>query len=175
MTVLRHLVRGTATLLCGVAVLAAVVAGFGAWAGFRPQPVLSGSMEPSVPVGSLAIARTVPAATMREGDVITFARPNTPGETITHRVVGIERVDGVPVLRTKGDANASQDPWTVPMSGNVGRTVATLPYAGHAALAIARPAVRGALVALFALLLLVAVLRGIWASEPTTGRLPDLV
>jgi signal peptidase I len=168
MTVLRHIVRGTATLIMGVAVLAAVAAGLLVWAGYRPQPVLSGSMEPALPVGSLAIAKAVPASTIEKGDVITFARPGTRGETITHRVVAItegrERR-----FTTRGDANPSRDPWQVQLPGQVGEHVATVPHAGYAAMLAGRGDVRAALVAFLTLLLMVSAVRAIWRSESSTA------
>jgi signal peptidase len=168
MTALRTLGRGAATLVMGVAVLAAVAAGVLAWAGYRPQPVLSGSMEPTLPVGSLAVAKAVPADTIREGDVITFARPSGQPGTITHRVTHIQTRKGVRFYTTTGDANPSADPWSLRLPDQAGKHVATVPYAGYVALFIARPEVRAGVMALLTLLLIFGALRAIWRpSRPT--------
>ena len=161
MTVIRHLARGAATLITGVAVLAAVAAGLLVWAGYRPQPVLSGSMQPHLPIGSITIAKSVPAASIRVGDVITFQRP-AGRSTITHRVVRIRDRHGERLFTTKGDANPTPDPWQLGLPGNVGRNVADVPYVGYAAVWAGRPAVRAAVVVLLTLLLMFGALRAIW-------------
>jgi signal peptidase len=165
MTTLRHLARGAATLITGVAVLAAVAAGVTVWAGYRPQPVLTGSMQPHLPIGSVTIAKPVPASTIRVGDVITFKPPGTEHMTITHRVARIDERHGERLFTTKGDANDTRDPWTLTIPGQVGKNVADVPYVGYAAVYAARPQVRAAAIALFTLLLLFGVLRAIWRGD----------
>jgi signal peptidase I len=171
MTVLSHAVRGTATLFTGVAVLAAVAAAVCLGMGYRPQPVLTGSMAPKMPVGSLAIAKPVPAATVRVGDVITFQRPNAPDETITHRVVAIHERAGRRAYETKGDHNPSKDPWVLALPGRVGKRVAVVPYAGFVALYAGRPWVHAAAIGLMAIIFLLGTLRTIWRRPevPRTG------
>jgi signal peptidase I len=164
MTALRHLARGAATLITGVAVLAAVATGVGMWAGYRPQPVLTGSMEPHLPVGSLTIAKAEPAAAVKVGDVITFQRPGAD-TTITHRVHRIEQRGGKRIYITKGDANPTPDPWRLRLPGSVGRNVADVPYAGYVATYAGRPQIRAGAIALFTLLLIVGALRAIWRRE----------
>jgi signal peptidase len=166
MTALRHCLRGAATLITGVAVLAAVAAGVSMWAGYRPQPVLTGSMEPHLHVGSIALAKRVPASTVRVGDVITFQRPAGRG-TITHRVHKIVERDGKRLYTTKGDANPTSDPWQLELPGDVGRDVADVPYAGYVAIYAARPDVHAGLVALLTLLLILGAVRRIWRTDRT--------
>src|SRR4051794_16352797 len=165
MTTLRHLGRGAATLITGVAVLAAVATGVAMWAGYRPQPVLAGSMEPHLGVGSVTVAKPVPASTIRVGDVITFQRPDARGETVTHRVVRITKRDGLRLYSTKGDANPTADPWQLSLPGRVGKNVADVPYAGYAAMWAARAQVRGAAIGLLTLLLMLGALRAIWRGD----------
>jgi signal peptidase len=90
--------------------LAAAVGVVPALTGASTYTVLSGSMRPSLPVGTVVVDRTVPVERIAVGDVITFLahEPDTTATRIvTHRVVGI---DPGPVLHTKGDANATADP-----------------------------------------------------------------
>ena len=164
MTVIRHIARTAATLLTGVAVVTAVVAGIAMWAGYRPQPVLSGSMEPNLPIGSLTIAKAVPASSVGKGDIITFARPGASG-TITHRIHAVEVQNGRRVYVTKGDANPTPDPWRVPVSGTIGRDVVDVPYVGYAAIWAAQPKVRGTAIGLATLLLIFGALRAIWRDR----------
>ncbi|GGC72607.1 signal peptidase I [Hoyosella rhizosphaerae] len=70
----------------------------------------TGSMNPTIPQGSLAVVREVPANTVEVGDIVTVdrGRGRLP---ITHRVIGIEPgPDGTTHISMQGDANAQPDP-----------------------------------------------------------------
>ena len=71
----RTIVRVTTALVAGAVVI--FVAGYAALlaAGFKPVAVYSGSMRPTLGVGSLAVDRVAQASSVRVGDVITFKRP----------------------------------------------------------------------------------------------------
>jgi signal peptidase I len=132
-SVLR-LLRGlvlTATAALGVVSLLAVAAGL--VLDVRPLVVISGSMEPTIPVGSLIAGRTVPAAEVQVGDVVTVPRREGTTDLVTHRVVEVRSSDaaeGARELVLRGDANASDDasPYTVT---EVRRLVLTVPGAGY--------------------------------------------
>ncbi|MBI3974220.1 MAG: signal peptidase I [Chloroflexi bacterium] len=113
--------------------------------------VLSGSMEPAIPVGSLTISRRVPAEQLKLGDIITYrpAAPAPAGQlgvsqavdgraeasrdpTVTHRIVEFLERGPNPVLRTKGDANSAPDAQLVRLSGGGWRHAFTVPYLGFA-------------------------------------------
>ena len=70
----------------------------------------TGSMSPTIPAGSLAVVKQIPASEIRIGDVTTVSR----GEgqlPVTHRVTSTTPVGGdVYSLEMKGDANDSADP-----------------------------------------------------------------
>ncbi|MFJ5955964.1 signal peptidase I [Paenarthrobacter sp. NPDC092416] len=69
----------------------------------------TGSMSPTIPAGSLAVVREIPASEIRIGDVVTVDRPGKL--PITHRVQSIEPADGpVRTITMKGDANTGADP-----------------------------------------------------------------
>lgn len=110
--------------------------------GFQSFVVVSGSMNPSMPVGS--IVYTQKADLINVGDVITFDRGNVK---ITHRVIGITNKDGTPVsnlvspipgapnpnqiyYKTKGDANNSADSDLVPADKVVGKAFVNMPAVG---------------------------------------------
>lgn len=97
-------------LLAVVLLLAAVTVVVPRVAGAVPLTVLSGSMEPALPVGSLVVVRPVDPADVRIGDVITFLpHPDDP-TVVTHRVTGItHRTDGGRTFTTQGDANPAAD------------------------------------------------------------------
>lgn len=69
----------------------------------------TGSMAPTIPTGSLAVVREVPADSVVPGDVVTVDRV---GELpVTHRVVETSPGrDGDTFLELKGDANEYEDP-----------------------------------------------------------------
>lgn len=87
--------------------------------GVRPLVVVSGSMEPTIPVGSVVFSAQVPAGELKEGSIATVERPCNLG-LVTHRVVkSVEPASGVYELTLKGDANAQEDPesYTVQTAG----------------------------------------------------------
>lgn len=103
--------------------------------GWRVDAVLSGSMEPGLKVGSLAITRPVGAEEIRTGDVIAF-RSAVSALPIVHRVVAAE--DGSS-FRTKGDANENADPFLVPAQDVLGRVCCRVPFLGYAAQFVKTP------------------------------------
>lgn len=78
--------------------------------GVTPLNVISGSMEPGIPTGSMIFSRTVQASEVAPGDIITVNRVNS-NDLVTHRVVSIEKADGGAfAVVLKGDANEQRDP-----------------------------------------------------------------
>lgn len=139
--------------------------------GYRPAVVLSGSMEPTLGVGSIAFVQSVPSDEVQVGDVITFADPHDPERMITHRVA--ERLDrgGRPAAyRTKGDANPRLDPWTIELPPRAGRLAFAVPAAGYALTVAATREVRTAVILALALVLLLGLLRRIWRPSPTASE-----
>lgn len=102
--------------------------------GASPAIVISGSMSPTIPVGSLTFAMPTPAEQVRVGDVVMVDRPDGQG-LVTHRVVRTEPADGMSggmSLVLKGDANSTDDP--VPyLVTEVGKVVTHVPYLGNVA------------------------------------------
>ncbi|MDR1157984.1 MAG: signal peptidase I [Oscillospiraceae bacterium] len=77
--------------------------------GYRMFMVLSGSMEPAYPVGSVVFTQEIPPEDVAPGDVITYYSRNLE-ELVTHRVVSIEPMGPSDfVYVTKGDANDRAD------------------------------------------------------------------
>lgn len=75
--------------------------------GITPLVFTSGSMSPEIQAGDLAFSRTIDAAQIAKGDVVSVI--NSEGVRVTHRVVEIDRTDSGAVLSLKGDANTSAD------------------------------------------------------------------
>jgi len=69
----------------------------------------TGSMSPTIPAGSLAVVREIPAEGIAVGDVVTVDRPGKL--PITHRVQAVLPAEGqARTITMKGDANAEPDP-----------------------------------------------------------------
>jgi signal peptidase len=94
--------------------------------GVHPTLIASGSMEPSISIGDVAVIQGVPIETIKEGDVIAF-RQN--GLIIVHRVKKIENNEGEITFITQGDNNNTQDP-PVPAQNVDGKVVMKLPKIG---------------------------------------------
>ena len=99
---------------------------------FRVFSVLSGSMEPNIPVGSLVIVK--PADDYHEDEVVTVRSEKTIKETVTHRIVKVSEDPDVGSVnyRLKGDANEDPDREMVPKQRVLGKVAFHLPYLGKA-------------------------------------------
>lgn len=130
----RTALRVAAAVLLVVVVAPFVVTGVPAVIGAEESfVVLSGSMnaepEPIIRPGDVVIVDGVDAATVEEGDIITFT--NGGEEPITHRVVNVTEQDGQPAFRTKGDANEDADTRLVGPDQIVGEVIFVIPLIGH--------------------------------------------
>jgi signal peptidase I len=96
-------VGALAGLLCVIVALASVAFGL------SPLVFRSDSMSPAIATGDVAIARSVSAAELAPGDIVSVSRPD--GTRITHRVVSIDsRVGNSATMTLRGDANSINDP-----------------------------------------------------------------
>lgn len=108
-------------ILCSLLVLPGIF-------GFHMYHVISGSMEPAVPVGSLLYVRGGQPEEVEEDRIIAFYSSSEDGGVITHRVVKNNVVSGTFV--TKGDANEKEDPTLTAYADYIGEVVLTVPYMG---------------------------------------------
>lgn len=96
--------------------------------GYQIYSVISGSMEPAIPIGSLVYIRIMEPENAQEGDVIAFYGARDSASIITHRVVENRVFMGE--LITKGDANREEDMNPVPYENFIGRVEHSFPGAG---------------------------------------------
>ncbi len=89
---------------------------------------LSGSMEPTIHVGSVVVIK--PVKEYKVGDVITFKKPGQKTPT-THRIVKKELKDGSVQFVVKGDANKDADPEPVKKEEIIGKVLFSIPYLGY--------------------------------------------
>ena len=119
----------TALVLISV-IVAFLIVGF-KFLGFETYIVLSGSMEPSYPTGSMIYVRDTDSNELEIGDVITF---NLSGQTIaTHRIIEVVEESGQRYFRTKGDANDVEDGSLIPASHVIGTPMFVIPFLGYLA------------------------------------------
>lgn len=119
-------------LLGLVAVLLAAVA-VPRLAGATPYTVLTGSMTPTYPPGTLVVARSTPPEDIAVGDVITFQLESGRQAVVTHRVVaaGLSLGSGERVFTTRGDANGADDAEPVRAVQVRGKVWYAVPYVGR--------------------------------------------
>lgn len=106
----------TVTAVIGALSITAVFAS--AFFGLSLVVFRTGSMAPTIPTGSVAVVREIPATSLRVGDIAMVQRQGA-ALPVTHRVTGIEPDAGTPggvVLSMKGDNNAVPDPVTYPVT-----------------------------------------------------------
>jgi signal peptidase I len=132
---------------------------------FQSFYVRTGSMTPTIPVGSLVIATRTPADKLHVGDVIVFERPDRPGTMVVHRIYAVQQTDTGRAFVTKGDANGSPDAWLVRATGEGWRAEYSLSRLGFAVgwlhIALSRRGWLGA----FAIVVAVWALMTIWQCE----------
>ncbi|MHB8963545.1 MAG: signal peptidase I [Saccharofermentanales bacterium] len=91
--------------------------------------VLSGSMEPSIHVGSLIVVKSVDTTSLMTHDVITFNHLDS-GKIITHRIVEITENSNARYFTTRGDANDTNDFESIRYENVIGKVVFTIPWIG---------------------------------------------
>lgn len=95
--------------------------------GYEIYQVVSGSMEPEIPVGSAIYVKAVQPEEVEAGEVIAFGRG---GSVVTHRVEENRYVEGEFI--TKGDANKEEDMEPVAYGSLIGRVECHIPVLGMA-------------------------------------------
>lgn len=109
--------------------------------GLQVYGMLTGSMEPVYPTGSLIYVRQINTDKLEVGDVISFRI--SKNVTVTHRIVELVPDESNPGLiryRTKGDANDTVDASLVNKFDIIGKVVFCLPKMGYFMDSIQSPA-----------------------------------
>ena len=90
--------------------------------------VASGSMSPNINKGDVAIIKKVDdVSKIKKGDVLAFTYENV---TIIHRVVNIARDGNEYYFYTKGDANSTEDKFSIKEDMIVGISKVRIPWIG---------------------------------------------
>lgn len=86
--------------------------------GVQSYVVLTGSMSPAIPMGSIIYTR--PANEYKVDDVVVFKQGNV---TVTHRIVSLEDREGKLFYQTKGDANNVLDSEAILQKDILGKAI----------------------------------------------------
>lgn len=121
---LSTLVLVIAIVICLSVIIQVTTNGYVQFGGYSLFRVVTGSMEPELPVGSLLVCKETPMEQIQMGDIVCFRslNPKMLGKVITHRVIAIQNAsDGSLLLETKGDANLTADSEFVSQNNLIGK------------------------------------------------------
>lgn len=101
-------------------------------AGGMPYTVLTSSMEPTYPPGTLIITKPIDESDLAIGVPVTYQIESGKPDVITHRIIGsgIE-ADGTTVYTTQGDNNPVADENPVQYGQIRGAVWYSIPYLGY--------------------------------------------
>lgn len=129
--------------------------------GMKTFAVLSGSMEPEIPVGSIVVTKDIEPEKITAGQIITYS---LDGDTmVTHRVVKNDKIKKQ--LTMKGDANMVEDGEPISYDRVVGHAVSKLPYAGYVVIYIKTPLGIACICGLLFILILLTFLPNVLSKE----------
>lgn len=159
MKVIRRIVSILAWI-CYAVILLYLFVSAPAVLGYKPVVVLSPSMEPTLPVGSVAYYKAVPFDDINVGDIITYQPLTGENTLITHTVTVKNSMTATFV--TKGDANATEDPGAVSYDNVAGKALRYhVPYGGYFVQVVQTPYVIAAL----AVILITKIIMGFFGGE----------
>ncbi|WP_270526118.1 signal peptidase I [Longibaculum muris] len=129
--------------------------------GYKGFAVISGSMEPKIPVGSIVYAKEAAFSDLEVGDVISYKINNDT--MVTHRIYSIDEKKQTVV--TKGDANEKVDTAEVKSNQIVGKVAMSIPLIGYITIYAKTPIGIIAICAIAAVLILLNFLPDIFEKE----------
>ena len=112
-------------LLCLYVAVQVLSNGYVSFGGFMLFRVVTGSMEPTIPVGALMVTQQVQIDTVVLDDIVCFRTQEAEiwGSIVTHRVVEVLDLGQNVLLRTQGDANLTADGYLVTRDNFVGKVI----------------------------------------------------
>lgn len=124
----RAVTAGLLILVCGLLVM---TVGVPIATGADTYTVLTRSMEPGLPPGTLLVVRPTAQDSLHVGDVVTYQLHSGKPDVVTHRIVRVEATsDGTKRYITRGDANAVADASPVRAEQVRGRVWYAIPAVG---------------------------------------------
>lgn len=141
--------------------------------GLQVYSVLSGSMEPEYPVGSLIYVKAVDYKELKVGDPITFLLDENT--VATHRIIEVLVDEEDPnTIRyfTQGDANGIPDAKSVHYKNIIGTPVFTIPYMGYVSNYIQNPPGMYIAISAGAILLMLVFLPDLFSDDKGSKKKP---
>jgi signal peptidase len=134
--------------------------------------MLTGSMAPGIKPGDVVIDTQEDAADIAVGQIITYHVPIADHRVESHRVTWVGHdSDGTVLIRTRGDANDADDPWTARIdTAKVWRVRAVVPFAGTVIRWLRAPIVRVALTLGAPAVVIFWLLWSIWRPAPAVDK-----
>ena len=129
MKILKTILKGIYTLIFLVlmtSVAFILLTAYDVIPGHNFYVVLSGSMEPTINMGSVVGVREEKSYEVK--DIVTVQIPENPNETYTHRIIEISEENE---YTTKGDANEFEDPETISEDLIIGKKFFSIPLIGY--------------------------------------------
>lgn len=119
-------------VILGVAAVLAVAVVIPRVAGATPYTVLTGSMRPDLPPGTLVVVKPAKTEDLRTGDIATYQIESGEPTVATHRIVQVGvNLKGETSFTFQGDANNAPDPEPVLPVQIKGKLWYSVPYLGH--------------------------------------------
>ncbi|WP_461164802.1 signal peptidase I [Arthrobacter sp. R4-81] len=119
-------------LLLTIVTLLVAMIGLPRATGATPYTVLTGSMRPTMPPGSLVVTKPVEASELKVGDAITYQIRSGEPEVVTHRIISLSQtLGGETLFTTQGDANPHPDEKPVKAGQIRGVVWYSIPFAGY--------------------------------------------
>jgi signal peptidase len=120
-----------AVVLVVILAIAAAAIVLPAATGSTALTVLTSSMEPNLPPGTLIVVRPTDAEDIHPGDIVTYQLRSNEPEVVTHRVIQRTALaDGQLLFITQGDANPAPDDAPVQQVQIRGTLWYAMPYLG---------------------------------------------
>jgi len=95
--------------------------------GVQPTVIYSGSMQPTLQVGDIALIQKTQVENLKQGDIIQYRKDNM---TYVHRIYTITTDSQQTQIITKGDANPHPDPDPITPDQILGKSLFTIPQLG---------------------------------------------
>ena len=163
---LKKILNSLTTIIVVMIVILAIMLVGVRLVGLQVYSVLSGSMEPEYPVGSLIYVKAVDYKELKVGDPITYLLDEDT--VVTHRIIEVLIDEEDPnTIRyfTQGDANDVPDGASVHYKNIVGKPVFSIPHLGYVSNYIQNPPGMYVAIAAGAILILLVFLPDLFADE----------
>ena len=134
--------------------------------GYSQYAVLSGSMEPGIPVGAIVYDRAFSGEALEKGAVVTYEL--SPETLVTHRVISVDQEDQTVI--TQGDANNVEDASPVAWQQIVGVYAFHVPYLGYISIYAKTPVGIAVVCGVLIVLILLTFLPDIFEEEKTISK-----